>query len=88
MIWSILSAIFIGFFTGLLARAVHPGDDKAGFWLTVALGITGSLLATFLGKVFGLYQPGQSAGFIMSILGGVLVLLVFNVFKRKRKSLS
>lgn len=79
IIWSII----IGFFAGLIARAIHSGDDKMGFWLTAALGIVGAVTATVLGKLIGLYNGGQSAGFLMSIAGAVLVLFVYTRFIRK-----
>lgn len=81
--FSIIGAIIIGFFAGLIARAIHPGDDKMGFWLTAALGIVGSVTATFLGQAIGLYQSGESAGFLMSVAGAVLVLFVYTRFIRK-----
>ena len=84
--FAIIGAIIIGFFAGLLPRAIHPGDDKLGFWLTAALGIVGALTATFLGKIIGLYQAGQSAGFLMSVAGAVLVLFVYTQFFRKKLS--
>lgn len=52
---SLISAIVIGFIAGLIARAIHPGDDKAGFIVTTALGIVGSLVATYGGQLLGLY---------------------------------
>ena len=82
--WGIIGTIIIGFFAGLIARAIHSGDDKMGFWLTAALGIVGAVTATFLGKIIGLYQVGQSAGFLMSIAGAVLVLFVYTRFIRKK----
>lgn len=82
--FSIIGAIIIGFFAGLIARAIHPGDDKMGFWLTAALGIVGSVTATFLGQAIGLYQSGQSAGFLMSIAGAVLVLFIYTLLFRKK----
>lgn len=84
--FSIIGAIIIGFFAGLIARAIHPGDDKLGFWLTAALGIVGSVTATFLGQALGLYQAGQSAGFLMSIAGAVLVLFLYTLLFRKKSA--
>ena len=80
---SLIGAIIIGFFAGLIARALHPGNDKAGFILTVALGIVGSLLATFGGRMLGLYADGASAGFIASVIGAIIVLVIYN-FVAKR----
>ena len=80
---SLIWAIIIGFFAGLIARAIHPGDDKAGFIVTVALGIVGSLLATYGGQLLGLYQKGASAGFIASVIGAIIVLFIYNMIAKR-----
>lgn len=80
---ALIGAIIIGFFAGLIARAIHPGNDKAGFIVTVALGIVGSLVATYGGRMLGLYSDGSSAGFIASVIGAIIVLFVYN-FMAKR----
>lgn len=80
LIWTIL----IGFIAGLIARALTPGAGPGGFFLTAALGIGGSLAATYIGRALGLYQPGQAAGFIASILGAVILLLGYHFFTRNR----
>lgn len=76
--FSLIGAIIIGFFAGLIARALHPGDDKAGFIVTTLLGIAGSLLATYGGRMLGLYAQNSSAGFIASVVGAIIVLAVYN----------
>jgi uncharacterized membrane protein YeaQ/YmgE (transglycosylase-associated protein family) len=80
---SLIGAVIIGFFAGLIARAIHPGDDKAGFIVTAALGIVGSLVATYGGRALGWYADGQAAGFIMSVIGAIVVLFIYNLIKRK-----
>ncbi|OTG62655.1 GlsB/YeaQ/YmgE family stress response membrane protein [Acinetobacter silvestris] len=80
---ALIGAIIIGFFAGLIARAIHPGDDKAGFLVTVALGIVGSLVATYGGQLLGLYPKGASAGFIASVVGAVLVLFIYNFIAKR-----
>ncbi|MEY2864418.1 MAG: hypothetical protein RLY58_2125 [Pseudomonadota bacterium] len=82
--FSILGTILIGFVVGLIARALHPGEDKTGFWLTVALGVGGAFLAKLIGGLLGFYHPNESAGFVMSILGAVLILFIFNVLRQQR----
>ncbi|QQN88113.1 GlsB/YeaQ/YmgE family stress response membrane protein [Acinetobacter variabilis] len=83
--WSIIVAIVVGFIAGLVARAIHPGDDKAGFIVTTLLGIAGSLVATFAGSMLGLYSQDSAAGFIASVIGAVVILFIYNmVTKRKR----
>jgi uncharacterized membrane protein YeaQ/YmgE (transglycosylase-associated protein family) len=82
IIWTIL----IGFVAGLVARAVTPGDQPLGFFLTAALGVAGSLAATYIGQALGLYQAGQAAGFIGAVVGAVVLLLVYSFFVRSRSS--
>ena len=83
--WSIIVAIVVGFIAGLIARAIHPGDDKAGFIVTTLLGIAGSLVATFAGRMLGLYSEGSAAGFVASVIGAVIILFIYNMLtKRKR----
>lgn len=73
----ILGAIVIGFLAGIIARLVTPGPHPRGFILTTVLGIVGAVLATWLGQVIGLYQPGESTGFIGAIIGAVIILLAW-----------
>lgn len=80
---SLISAIVIGFIAGLIARAIHPGDDKAGFIVTTALGIVGSLVATYGGQLLGLYPKGASAGFIASVVGAIIVLFIYNMISKR-----
>ena len=76
---SILWTILIGFIAGVIAKFVTPGSthEPQGFILTTALGIVGALVATYLGQAVGWYQAGQGAGFIASIVGAALILLVW-----------
>ena len=68
---SIVWTILIGFVAGLVARAIKPGDDSAGFIVTTLIGIAGSLIATYLGQAMGWYTAGQGAGFIASVVGAI-----------------
>ena len=81
----IIWAIVIGFVAGLVAKFITPGDNKpSGFILTTILGIVGSVLATWLGQAIGWYGPGDGAGFIASIVGAVIVLLIWGQVSRRR----
>lgn len=81
---SIIWAIVIGFFAGLIAKFVTPGENKpSGFILTAVLGIVGSVLATWLGQAVGWYGPNDGAGFIASIVGAVIVLLIWGQIARR-----
>ena len=83
--WSLIVAIVVGFFAGLIARALHPGDDKAGFIVTTLIGIAGSLLATYGGRLLGLYGENSAAGFIASVIGAIVILFIYNLIARKAK---
>ncbi|KKB85338.1 membrane protein [Devosia limi DSM 17137] len=81
---SILWAIIVGFFAGLVAKWITPGDNKpSGFILTTVLGIVGAVLATWLGQAIGWYQQGDGAGFIASIVGAVIILLAWTQIARR-----
>ncbi|WP_322994596.1 GlsB/YeaQ/YmgE family stress response membrane protein [Castellaniella sp.] len=73
----IISMIIVGFIIGLIARAIMPGDQKLGIIMTTILGIVGSVVAGYLGAALGLYQAGQGAGWIGSIVGALIVLAVY-----------
>ena len=81
--WSLIVAIVVGFIEGLIARAIHPGDDKAGFIVTTLLGIAGSLLATYGGRLLGLYSNNSSAGFIASVIGAIVILFIYNLITKR-----
>ena len=80
----IIWAIIIGFLAGLVAKIITPGDNKpSGFILTTVLGIVGSVVATWLGQAIGWYSAGDGAGFIASVIGAVIVLLVWGQLARR-----
>jgi uncharacterized membrane protein YeaQ/YmgE (transglycosylase-associated protein family) len=76
----------IGLVVGGVAKLLMPGKDPGGILVTMVLGILGSLLASFLGQALGWYQAGQSAGFIMSIVGAMALLAVYHLFRRTRSA--
>ena len=80
---AILGTLFIGLIVGFIARALKPGDDKLGWIMTAILGVAGSFLAGYAGKALGLYQPGQVAGFIASVVGAIVLLFVYALVKSK-----
>jgi uncharacterized membrane protein YeaQ/YmgE (transglycosylase-associated protein family) len=71
----------IGLLAGAVAKLVMPGRDPGGILVTMLLGIAGSVVAGFLGRVLGLYREGQTAGFLMSVLGAVLLLVVYRMIR-------
>ena len=74
---TILGWIVFGLIVGALAKLVMPGKDPGGFVVTIVLGIVGALVGGFLGRVLGMYQQGEAAGFIMATLGAVLILFLY-----------
>ncbi|HEX7112205.1 MAG TPA: GlsB/YeaQ/YmgE family stress response membrane protein [Mizugakiibacter sp.] len=79
-IWMFL----IGLVIGVVAKFLMPGKDPGGFIITGLLGIAGSLLAGWLGQTLGWYQPGEPAGFIMSVVGALILLFLYRLlFKPK-----
>ena len=76
-------AIIIGFVAGAVAKLLMPGKDPGGFIITTLLGLAGSLLATVLGKLIGWYQPGQRAHFIGSVVGAIILLIIYRLFKKR-----
>ena len=80
---AILWTIIIGFIVGLIARFVLPGQDAYGIVMTTLLGIGGALVGSFLGQALGFYQQGEPAGWIMSVLGAVALLLIARAFRRR-----
>ncbi|WP_323017076.1 GlsB/YeaQ/YmgE family stress response membrane protein [Castellaniella sp.] len=74
----IISMIVVGFIIGLIARAIMPGDQKLGIIMTTVLGVVGSVVAGYLGAALGLYQAGQGAGWIGSIVGALIVLWIYS----------
>jgi uncharacterized membrane protein YeaQ/YmgE (transglycosylase-associated protein family) len=73
----------VGLVIGAIAKLVMPGKDPGGMIVTMLLGVAGSLLASWVGGVVGLYHEGDRAGFIMSVLGAVALLAIYRVIKGK-----
>jgi uncharacterized membrane protein YeaQ/YmgE (transglycosylase-associated protein family) len=81
--FSLIGTIIVGFVVGLIARALKPGDDKLGLIMTSILGIAGSFGASWLGQQMGWYQPGAAAGWIASVVGAVVLLVIYGLVKGK-----
>lgn len=81
---SLLWAVVIGFLAGVAAKAVMPGKGPKGFILTTLLGIGGSVVASYLGQLAGIYQEGETGGFIAAIGGAMIILWVYRLIKGKK----
>ena len=78
----IIFIILIGFVVGLVARWIGPGAHIQGFWITVLIGIAGSVVATYGGQALGFYRVGRPAGFIGSVVGAIALLALVQLFGR------
>jgi uncharacterized membrane protein YeaQ/YmgE (transglycosylase-associated protein family) len=81
---AILSWILFGLVVGIIAKFFTPGRDPGGFIVTVLLGIAGALLGGFIGRAMGFYGPEQSAGWLMSIGGAIVLLLLYRLVAPRR----
>jgi uncharacterized membrane protein YeaQ/YmgE (transglycosylase-associated protein family) len=81
--FDLIGYILMGFVVGLIARALKPGNDRMGLGMTTLLGVLGSVLAGFIGRSVGWYEPQEGAGFIVSTLGAIIVLSVYYMATRR-----
>ena len=77
---TLIGILLIGLVIGLLARFLTPGPTPHGILVTIVIGIAGSVLATYGGQALGLYQAGQTAGFIGSVVGAVVLIVLARLF--------
>lgn len=80
----ILTWILFGLLVGIIAKLLMPGRDPGGVIVTMLLGIAGALVGGFLGRAMGLYGPDEGAGWILSIIGAVILLAVYRILVRRR----
>jgi uncharacterized membrane protein YeaQ/YmgE (transglycosylase-associated protein family) len=81
---AVLGWILFGLVVGAIAKLLMPGRDPGGFIVTILLGIAGALLGGFLGRAMGWYGEGEAAGFIMSLLGAIALLLIYRMAVGRR----
>ncbi|MEK6348527.1 MAG: GlsB/YeaQ/YmgE family stress response membrane protein [Burkholderia sp.] len=79
----LIETLVVGLVVGLLARALKPGNDKMGIVMTIVLGIAGSVVAGYVGRAAGWYQPGQGAGWVASIIGAIVLLVVVGALRKR-----
>lgn len=80
----LLMTLLIGLVVGALAKFLMPGDDPGGIIITIIIGIAGAFVAKFIGGALGMYSEGEAAGWIMSVLGAMLLLFIYRMIKKKR----
>ena len=80
----ILSWILFGLVVGVIAKLLMPGRDPGGFIVTILLGVAGALVGGFVGRALGFYGENEGAGWIMSILGAIVLLALYRMMVRRR----
>jgi uncharacterized membrane protein YeaQ/YmgE (transglycosylase-associated protein family) len=82
--YGFLGWMLIGGLAGALAKLIMPGKDPGGCIVTILLGISGALLAGFVGNAIGWYTQGQAGGFIAATLGAVVILFIYRLIVSRR----
>lgn len=80
----LLYVALIGLVIGAIAKFIMPGKDPGGIFITMLIGIAGAFLGTFLGRIIGHYGPDESAGFLMSLIGALLLLAIYHFIRRRQ----
>ncbi|MGH9638249.1 MAG: GlsB/YeaQ/YmgE family stress response membrane protein [Candidatus Angelobacter sp.] len=81
---AIIGWIFFGLIVGFVAKFLMPGRDPGGFVLTIVIGIVGALLGGFIGQSLGLYRQGEPVGFVMAVVGSIILLLLYRMVAGRR----
>ena len=84
---AILGWILFGLVIGALAKLVMPGRDGGGIIVTMLLGIAGAVFGGFIGRALGWYGEGEPAGFVMSFVGAIVLLVLYRMFTRRRSAI-
>ena len=79
---NVIGWIIFGLIVGIIAKFLMPGRDPGGFIITTLLGIAGALVGGFLGGLLGLYGQGDPVGYIMAVLGSIVLLLIYRMASR------
>ena len=84
---SIIGWILFGLVVGVVGKLLMPGRDPGGFIITIVLGIAGALIGGFVGQSLGFYREGEPVGFIMAVLGSIILLLLYRMFAGRRTNI-
>jgi len=82
--FGVIGWIIFGLIVGAIAKLVMPGRDPGGIIVTMLLGVAGALLGGWVGQAVGWYRPGEGAGFVMSLLGAIILLWIYRLFVARR----
>ena len=81
---SLVILLVIGLLVGVVAKMLMPGDDPGGIGVTILFGVAGSFLAAYVGRAAGWYIEGEPAGFIASVGGAIVLLILYRLLFRRR----
>lgn len=84
--FGVIGWIVFGLIVGIVAKLLMPGRDPGGFIVTILVGIAGAVLAGYLGRAAGWYGPQDSAGFLMSVIGAIVLLVIYRLFVGRRRA--
>ena len=84
MLWTLV----VGLIIGIVAKFLMPGRDPGGFIITALIGVAGSFLAHFVGAQMGMYNPGEPAGFIASVIGAVVLLMIYRAMVSRNRTIT
>jgi uncharacterized membrane protein YeaQ/YmgE (transglycosylase-associated protein family) len=81
---NLLWTLIVGLIVGAIAKLIMPGRDPGGIIVTMLLGVAGAFVGTFVGRSLGMYDAGQGAGIIMSVIGALLLLFLYRMIVGRR----
>jgi uncharacterized membrane protein YeaQ/YmgE (transglycosylase-associated protein family) len=81
---SVIGFILFGLVVGVIGKLIMPGRDPGGFIITILLGIAGALVGGFLGRSLGMYGEGEPAGFVMAVIGSIILLAIYRMVAGRR----
>jgi uncharacterized membrane protein YeaQ/YmgE (transglycosylase-associated protein family) len=82
----ILLWIVFGLIVGIVAKFLMPGRDPGGIIITIVIGIVGGLLGGWIGRAMGIYREGDAVGFIMAVIGAIVLLIIYRVVIANRRT--
>jgi uncharacterized membrane protein YeaQ/YmgE (transglycosylase-associated protein family) len=85
---TVLAWIIFGFFVGLVAKLLMPGRDPGGFVITILVGIVGAVIGGWIGQAAGMYGPGEPVGFVMAVIGSMILLMIYRVVTRRNTGVN
>jgi uncharacterized membrane protein YeaQ/YmgE (transglycosylase-associated protein family) len=83
---NVIVFLIFGLVVGALARFIVPGRESGGWLVSLVLGVAGSFAGAFVGRAMGFYREGEAAGFVMSLLGAIVLVMAYHLFARRRSA--